>query len=85
MTVGGLYRIVMVNCKAYRSHTFMLNFFYDNTATKTVPRQHKPLPKPKSQPNPDFRINPDSDPAVCRIDPKMSASVSLPSVVKIGR
>jgi len=40
-------------------------------------RERKPLPMPKFQPkviqgsNPDFQINPNSDPDVCRICPKM--------------
>ena len=47
-------------------------------ATKhNILRECKPLPRPKPQPkvirnsNPDFRINPDSDPDDCRIAPKM--------------
>jgi len=41
--------------------------------------------------NPDFWINPDSDPNICRVAPKccefviLSASVISPSVTKIGR
>ena len=36
--------------------------------------------------DPDFRINPDSYPNVCRIAPKiLSPSVTSPSVVKIGQ
>jgi len=61
-----------------------------------VLRECKPSPSSKSQTklipdsNLDFRINPDFDPDVCQIAPKIlwihyiSASVISPSIVKIG-
>jgi len=45
--------------------------------TKPCSKERKPLPMPKSQPNmirdsnQDFWINPDSDPDICWIAPKM--------------
>ena len=52
-------------------------FFYINNNNKKALKQSNPPPKPKFQPkvirdsNPECQINPDPDPGVCRICPKM--------------